>query len=235
MTRRRLRSRFGVAAGRAARTACLLGLALPAAAQTRPAARPAPTAAQRPLTVRAFADAGVRTFTAAKSFEAVLGRASAPVFGGGVELLLPYQTFVGVHVSRFRGTGERVFVANGETFPLGIATTIADMPIELSAGYRFVRPRSRIVPFVGGGVGWHRYSETSEFAVADEDVREVFRGYHVLGGVEFRLTRWVSAAGTAQWTTVPDALGTTSTSVAGEFGESDLGGATLLARIVVGR
>ena len=213
----------------------LLGLAVPAAGQTRPAPRPAPIPAQRPVTVRAFADAGLRTFTAAKSFEAVLGRASAPVVGGGVELLLPYRTFVGVHVSRFRETGERVFVSNGETFPLGIETTISDTPIEVSAGYRFVRPRSRLVPFVGGGVGWHRYSETSAFAVADEDVSEVFQGYHALGGVEFRLTRWVSAAGTAQWTTVPDALGANPTSVAAEFGESNLGGASFLARIVVGR
>jgi hypothetical protein len=235
MTRRRLGSRIGVAAGRAARTACVLGLAIPAAAQTRPPSRPAPIPAQRPVTVRAFADAGLRTFTAAKSFEAVLGRASAPVYGGGVELLLPYRTFVAVHVSRFREAGERVFVANGEIFPLGIGTTISDTPIEVSAGYRFVRPRSRLVPFIGGGLDWHRYSETSEFAVAEEDVSEVFQGYHVLGGVEFRLSRWVSAAGTAQWTTVPDALGTNPTSVAGEFGESNLGGATLLARIVVGR
>ena len=63
------------------------------------------------------------------------------------------------------------------------------------------------MPYGGGGIGRHRYEETSEFAEASENVEESFTGYHLLGGVEFRATRWIGAAGELQWATVPDALG----------------------------
>ena len=98
---------------------------------------------------------------------------------------------------------------DGEVFPLGIDMKVGITPIEFSAGYRF-QPRGRtrnMTPYVGGGIGWHRYSETSDFADSGEDVSETFTGYHALGGVEFRMSRSFALAGEAQWTTVPDAFG----------------------------
>ena len=91
------------------------------------------------------------------------------------------------------------------------------------------------MPYGGAGVGRHRYVETSTFAEASENVSERFTGYHVLGGAEFRLARWLSAAGEAQWATVPDALGDDPNGVSREFDESDLGGVTVRLKIVVGR
>jgi hypothetical protein len=233
---------------RAPLVAALLGvvgiawvLAAPAAGETRqtrqPQRPPARATRQAPpaVAIRGFADVGFRTFSASKSVEAVLGRSTGPVFGGGVEALLPHDTFVSLHVSRFRGTGERVFVSGGQTFPLGIATTITTTPIEVSGGYRFLRPRRRAVPFVGAGLGWHRYAETSEFAIDAENINETHVGYHALGGIEYRISRWVNASGQAQWTTVPGGLGVHPTSVAREFGESNLGGTVFHVRMTVGR
>ena len=133
-------------------------------------------------------------------------------------------------------TGKKwiVFIHGGEVFRLGIPATVTVLPIEVSAGYRFDTGR-RLVPYGGGGVGWHRYEETSSFALADEDVSQTTIGYHVLGGVEFRLSRWLAVAGEAQWTRVSDALGQDPRGVAATFGESDLGGGAGRVKLVIGR
>ena len=110
-------------------------------------------------------------------------------------------------------------------------------PVEVSAGYRF-RPQGRqqkLIPYVGGGIGWHRYSETSTFATEGEDVSETFTGFHGLGGVEYRLGRWYAVAGEAQWTSVPDAIGDSPGSASEAFDESNLGGLSFRVRFVIGR
>ena len=205
-----------------------------ALAQTRPAPRPLPPPAD-PFGFRGFADVGGTRFSASQSFEAVLGTATGMLFGGGAEALFSGRVFVNVRVSRFEHSGERVFVSGGTQFPLGIPSTVTITPIEVSAGYRVVRPRWRVVPYAGGGIGWYGYAETSEFATDEENVSERFTGYHVLGGVEFPLSRWIGIAGEAQWATVPDALGQDPNSVAREFGESNLGGTTFRVKLVIGR
>ena len=177
--------------------------------------------------IRATAAVGATAFAASQSFEAVLGSGTGVVYGGGVEMRLPYRLYAGVQVTRFRAQGERVFVFGGETFPLGIPTTVTIMPVEVTAGYRFVNPRTRFTPYVGGGAGLYRHAE--------DDVSERHRSLHVLGGTEFRIARWLHVAGEAQWTTVPDALGQDPNSVSAEFGESDLGGTTFRIKIVIGR
>lgn len=213
-----------------------LATSMPAAAQTRPraAAPPRPRPAST-FSVRGFLDIGSTTFTASQSFEAVLGKASGPLFGGGGEVRLPRNLFASVRGSRFSAEGQRVFVSGGQTFPLGIATTVSVTPIELTGGYRLVRRRWRVVPYAGGGVGWHRYRETSDFAGPSEDVSLTATGYHVVGGAEVPVLRWIAAAVEAQWSRVPDAIGGDRNGVAQAFGESDLGGFTARVKVVVGR
>jgi opacity protein-like surface antigen len=206
----------------------------------------APTADAQSLAARGFFDIGAVKLTAATSFEAIVGTSTGTVFGGGGELVLPAGIFATVRASQFKKAGERVFVFEGETFPLGIDTTIRMRPFEVSGGYRFGGPNrrtaapsrslapSRIVPYVGGGIGWHRYEETSEFADDEENVDETFRGYHLLGGAEVRVTRWFGVGGEFQWTTVPDALGQDPNGVSAAFEESNLGGAAFRVRIVIG-
>jgi opacity protein-like surface antigen len=197
------------------------------------ASAPFPARAQSEFMVRGFADAGSTTFTAAESFKAVLGSERGPVFGGGAEVVTPQGVFVSIRASRFRSTGQRVFLFNGQRFDLGVPVTVTITPLELSAGYRFAL--GRLVPYGGGGVGWHRYEETSRFAEAAEDFKESFQGYHALAGIELRFARWIAGGAEAQWATVPDALGQDPNGVSREFGESNLGGITLRARVVVGR
>jgi opacity protein-like surface antigen len=203
-------------------------------AQTRPAQR-RPSTTRRPIAIRGFGDVGSIRFNATESFETILGSSSGLVFGGGGEIVLPQNIFIGVRASRFRGTGHRVFLFDGEPFDLGIDTTVTVRPLEFTGGYRFVAPGSRVIPYAGGGIGWHRYEETSDFSSDADNVDETFRGYHVMGGAEVRIRRWLGVAGEAQFTTVPDALGTNATGVSSTFGETNLGGTTFRAKVVIGR
>ena len=203
-------------------------------AQVRPPVRQPPTVPE-PLTIRGFADLGGLALGARDSFEAVLGTRFGTIFGGGGEVVLPQRVFARVRISRFAHTGERVFVSGDETFGLGIDTTIRIIPIELSGGYRFGGVNNRIVPFVGGGVGWHRYKETSDFAEDDENVDETHNGYQLLGGAEVRLLRWFGVGGEVQWSTVPDALGQDPNGVSAAFDETNLGGIGFRVKFVVGR
>jgi opacity protein-like surface antigen len=185
--------------------------------------------------VGGFFDIGTIKFTASQSFEAVLGASAGSVFGGGGQIVLPGGVFASVRASRFTNTGERVFVFEGETFDLGIDTTVKIRPVEVTAGYRFRGgPRNKVIPYIGGGIGWHRYEETSDFAEDAENVDETFRGYHLLGGAEYRLRPWFGIGGEFQWTTVPDALGQDPNGASAAFGETDLGGIAFRARFVVG-
>lgn len=188
----------------------------------------------RAFAFRGFADVGSTTFTAEESFRAVLGSARGAVFGGGVEAIFPQRVFMTVRASRFRRTGERVFLFGRERFGLGIPTTVTVTPVELAGGYRFDYGW-RVVPYAAAGVGWHGYAEASKFAEGADDVRDRFVGYQVAGGAEIRLARWIGTAVEAQWSTVPDALGGDPNSVAREFQESDLGGVTVRVKLVIGR
>lgn len=223
---------------RAARIAALVCgtlvmLPLAAAAQTRPPVRrPPPEPAVR---VRAVVEAGGRTFTASQSFDAVLGSHAGVIFGAGAEALFGRNLFVSFGVSRFQKDGERVVVANGEAFPIGIDTTISIVPIEVSAGWRFTSPRRTVIPFLGGGLGWHRYKETSEFATADDDAQFTKMGFQLLGGAEWRASRWLGVAGEAAWMSVPNAFEGGPTSAAAAFDEDDLGGAVFRVKVVIGR
>jgi opacity protein-like surface antigen len=127
-----------------------------------------------------------------------------------------------------------VFPFNDQLFRLGIPVTVTVVPIELTGGYRF-DSGALLVPYAGAGVGWHRYREKSEFADAGENGQDRFTGFHVLGGTEVHLGRWIGAAFEAEWTSVPDALGASPTSVAREFQESNLGGFTIRGKVIVGR
>jgi opacity protein-like surface antigen len=109
------------------------------------------------------------------------------------------------------------------------------MPIAATVSYRFAQPRSQTIPFIGGGINWHRLTETSDFAATGEDVSSMFTGFHLQGGAEWRLTRNVGIAGVGRWSSVPDALGNEPSSAGTAFGEHDLGGFDATVRIVLGR
>ncbi len=164
---------------------------------------------------------------------AILGTSSGRLLGGGVEVDLGSGVFVAARASRFRQDGHRVFVFQDKVFDLAVPATVTVTPVQIDAGYRFSR-RAGVVPYAGGGIGWHRYQETSSFASADENAATTARGYHLLGGAEVRVTRLLSAAVEAQWAKVPKALGADSGSVSAAFDEHDLGGSTVRVKVIVG-
>jgi opacity protein-like surface antigen len=207
---------------------CAFGV--PLAAQTRRLL----TAAKEPaFSVRPFFLASGEQLAAGKTFDAVFGvQSMRPFWGGGVQIGLRRGLFVAVAVSRFSATGQRAFVANGQTFPLGIPLTATITPFEVTGGYR-LKLSKVIFPYAAVGVGRYAYSETSSFNDTGEDVAESHAGFVVMGGAEFRLHRWVGVGVDAQYTRVTGILGATGISQA--FGENDLGGAAVRVKILVGR
>jgi hypothetical protein len=197
----------------------------------RPALPPPPAPA---FAVRLFADGGVDRFTASRSFNAIFGEDSGPIFGGGGEVVLRGRWFLRVDAWRFKAEGERAVRVENQTFRLGIPLTVTILPIEVDAGYRRPLGRTRAwIPYIGAGVSTHSYKETSAFSTGDENVNERFTGYQILGGFEYRLHRVVGIAGEVQYTTVPDAIGAGGLSA--EFDENDLGGVVVRARLLFGR
>jgi outer membrane protein W len=210
-----------------ARTRFVVALAILAVAASR--------ADAQSIEAHGFGDLGVTVFTASDSFKAALGSSVGVVFGGGAGVVLPQQIFVDVRASRFKKSGSRTVVANGEVFDLGISNAITITPLEVTGGFRFGRLRDQTRPYVGAGISWYRYSETDEFATTSESVSKTFTGFHVLGGAEFRVHRYFGIAGEVAWATVPNALGEEPSSVGSPFGETDLGGATVRVKVVIGR
>lgn len=223
--------------------AMLLALALAAAvlpatalAQTtgrRPAARPAPAYPDR-LQVRPVLSVGSTWFTASDTFKAVLGSAQGTDFGGGLNLTQG-PAYIEVTARRFKKSGARVFVGpSKEVFPLGIDTDITMTPLEVAAGWRF-RPLfgRRVLPHLGAGYTRLRYEESGEFAQDGDNLKESFNGFHIVGGTEVRVARWVGLTAEVVWTSVADAIGKGGASAA--FGENNLGGTSARLKLVIGR
>ena len=189
-------------------------------------------AAQEPdLQVFGFGQAGLQRWLAHDTFAAVLGSAQAPMFGAGAQVRFRGQVMVDGTIEWFKKNGERVFVSDGEVFRLGIRDTVRVVPISMTVSYR---ERARRFAYYGGvGFGRYFYKEDSDFADPGENISERFTSYHAVGGVEFDALGAIKTAFEVQYTTVPDALGTTGASKS--FAESNLGGIQVRVKILVGR
>jgi hypothetical protein len=179
--------------------------------------------------VRGVFDAESQSFLASDTFNAIFGDHRGTFVGGGGQVRWKSVLFE-VSASRFKESGERVFISNGEVFKLGIPTTVTIRPIELTGAWRF-RQLWRVRPYAGGGIGWHRYKESSQFADPAENVEFTERSYHLVGGGEVRLWRWIAAAAEVRYRTVRDAIGEGGASQ--EYDEDDLGGTSVAFRILV--
>jgi opacity protein-like surface antigen len=206
------------------------------AQSTKPRRQPPPPPLPRPtLEIGGYGMIGLMNFTAADSFDVIVGSPSGMIFGGGARVNLPYGgLFVDVGAWRFGAEGERTFIFAGEEFDLGIPVEVTVIPVEFSAGWQFrLRRALQFRPYVGGGFSSYGYRESSKFATDAENVDERFSGFHLLGGAEYRVSRIVALAGEATWTTVPDALGEGGVSAA--FDETDLGGISFRLKVIIGR
>ena len=194
------------------------------------AAQAAPTSAS----IEGYAMFGRINFSSAESFDAIVGEPSGQIFGGGTRIGVGLGGwFFEVGAWRYRADGERVLVVNDTVYPLGIPVRVTVTPIELSSGWRFrLRRLPKVTPYVAGGITSMHYSETSEFSTSMENTAAFFNGYHLLGGAQYKVWRWLGVAGEAAWTTVPDAIGESGVSKA--FNETDLGGTTLRVKVTIG-
>ena len=178
---------------------------------------------------RGFVDIAPQTFLAHDTFDAIFEHDWGTFIGGGGQVRWKNLLFE-VAASRFEDTGQRVFVSGGEVFRLGIQTTVSLVPVEFTGAYRFKR-LWRFRPYAGGGFGRQQYKETSEFADASENVKSTTNSYHIVGGAEIGLWRWIAAAAEVRYRGVPDAIG--DAGVSREFGEDNLGGTSIRFRILV--
>src|SRR5450631_3537043 len=202
----------------------------PLAAQTR---RPPVPDDEPSIALRPFFLATGQRFSASQTFNAVFGQSVEPFFGGGLELAFRNGLYVDLTASRFKKTGTRAFLSNGQAFSLGIPLTATETPLEGTIGYRFTLRRApSVVPYVGAGVGFYRYAETSDFAAAGEDVAASHVGYLAVGGVEFRVSRWIRISGDAQYTYVTGIRG--AGGISRDANEKDLGGVAARIRVLVG-
>lgn len=193
-----------------------------ASAQTTP-----PRAGGMRLGVQGIATVGIGWPAASQSVDA-LGLDSKPVdVGGGVQVSGIWRDlFAQVVASRQSSSGERAFVDDeGNVFPLGIPLTVKSTYLDVSAGWK-VAPQAdsyqNVSSYVGAGLGVATLREASDFAQPGDDVDVSGTSYHVMGGIEVRLTSWLSVSGDVKYRWVPDLLGTDGVSSA--FDEDDFGG-----------
>ena len=191
----------------------------------------APAFAQ--IDVRPFALATDQRFAASTTFNAVFGSTAELFLGGGVDVVIHKAYFVDVAISRMSATGQRAFVTSGEVFTLGIPLRATVTPVELTGGYRFRFRRSRIIPYAGAGIGFYSYRETSDLSLPSEDVDVSRSGLVMMGGIEFRVSRWVAVAGDANFTKVSGILG--QGGISKDVGEDNLGGIAGRVRVILGK
>ena len=231
--------RFIVIVAATALASCLS--VVPAAAQDPPRKQPPPRPAATPppqsksFQIGGFGMIGSMTFTSRDSFDTVLGDHIGLIYGGGARIGFPRGgLFAEVGAWRFHDSGERVFTYGGTTFPLGITTDVTMTPLEISGGWRFrVRKHPKLTPYVAGGFTSMRYQETSDFSTSAEDVDDNFIGYHLFGGAEYKVSKWLGVAGEAAFTSVPNAIG--DAGVSSVFNEDNLGGVSFRFKLTVGR
>lgn len=94
-------------------------------------------------------------------------------------------------------------------------------------------PFGGVKPYLGGGIGKVQYRETSDFASGSDDVDESYTSYHVLGGVDVPVWKWIGVTAEVNYRWVKDAFGEAGLSK--EFGEDDLGGPSFRVKVTVGR
>jgi hypothetical protein len=159
------------------------------------------------------------------SFDAVTGSSTVTGLGIGLEAQNIWRgLFIRVGTSKLSADGERVFVDEGDVFPLGIPIEITMKPIELAAGWRFKPLGSRAVtPYAGMGPMFLKYKEESEGDASGESVNATYAGIALFGGIELPVWKKISAGAELglRKVTVDSPGGTMRL-----FGENDLGGLT---------
>ena len=95
----------------------------------------------------------------------------------------------------------------------------ANIDVNASVGGRYSPPRD--------------LADRKQITLHSASVEDRFSGYHLLGGAEYRIRRWIALGGDVTWATVPDAIG--EGGVSAQFDETNLGGTSIRFKITIGR
>jgi outer membrane protein W len=185
------------------------------------------------IDVRPFALFAEEHFAASGTFNAIFQSDVAPLWGGGVDVVVHKHVFVDFAVSHMSRDGQRAFVSNGDVFRLQIPLRLESTPIEVTGGYRFVLERRRVIPYIGAGFGSYSFHQTSDFDTAGESIDVRHMGIAVTGGAEVRVTRWIGITADVRYTHVTGILG--SGDISKDLGENDFGGVAGRIRVIFGR
>src|SRR5262249_40664819 len=151
------------------------------------------------------------------------GKSYGSFFGGGLQVVFQGKYYVDVGASRFSQTGQRAFFENGQSFGLGVPLKGRGTPLDITAGCRF-RPRS--MPngrsYLGGGLTSYDYEEQSDFDEPGEGLTTRGTGLIAVGGVEFRVHKYVGISADGAVAHVTGILG--QAGISKDIGESNLGG-----------
>jgi hypothetical protein len=160
------------------------------------------------------------------------GSSGGFIFGGAFRVDLGRSFGLSLGARYFSKEGERVFVTDpgGEVFPLGHPLKIRTIPYALVGTYRIL-PDSRLVPYVGAGVGLTSFKEETTVGGVTESNSSSKFSIHALGGVEtsggpFRFGLEL------RWFTAPDSVGVSGVSAL--YDEKDVGGFSLSAKVIFG-
>jgi len=167
------------------------------------------------------------------SAKAIFGGSSGgATFGGFLHVGLGQLFFVEAHGRYFQRDGERVFVASpgAPVFQLGHPLTIRLVPVYGVVGFKFLRG-SRWAPYVAAGAGATSYNEKSDVAGLVESQSKTKVSGHLSAGVDF-LSGPFRLGAEVTWSTVPNTIG--ESGVSKVYGETDVGGVSVLARIGFG-
>jgi hypothetical protein len=170
---------------------------------------------------------------ARKSAKAVFGGSGGGLTGGAsVTFGLGRSFFVGAGGRFFQKTGERVFVENatGPVFRLGHPLKVRTIPVYGLVGFRF-SPDNTLVPYVTGGAGITSYKEESTVAgLTETNSQSKFSGMLAVGADYGRGP--VRFGAEINYSLVPSTIGLGGVSAV--YGETDVGGFSILGRIVIG-
>jgi len=215
----------------------LIGLTSTVDAQDSRSARPtAPASSGVGLDI--FGGAGATWPAAKDSVKAVELGSTLIDFSAGARVTgLWSGMFVQFSGAHWGDTGERAFVdSDGTAFPLGIPLDVKATFMDGTVGFKGAVTQASIPYFfyVGGGAGVVRYSESSPFAEAGDDLELTKLSYHALAGVEIPILRRLAAVVETKYRYIPDLLG--DGGVSAVFDDDSFGGfnATVGLRIGFG-
>lgn len=206
-------------------TLALAVVASPALAQTAPA-----SARKTAPSLQVFGAWDSLSIASSKTWDTVFGKSTMSAPGGGADVTGLWKgLFIRGELSSSEITGQRVVIISGTTYKLGTALTVKMTPKELGLGWRF-QNRSRFTPFLGASAVFLGYTETSDHADSLENTSETLTGAGGFAGVDVRITRQIFAGGEVHYRSVN--ASPSATSVAGTYGEKNLGG--LVYRVKLG-